>query len=85
MAEMSQKTGLPVTYALLQNPMDKDSWRTLLQMTEDAVADGANIKAQIALRAPGLILGWESTVHPSRCTLNISPMPKWNQEPVWLN
>jgi hypothetical protein len=33
-------------------------------MTEDAVADGANIKAQIALRAPGLILGWESTVHP---------------------
>ena len=40
-----------VTYALLQNPMDKDSWRTLLQMTEDAVADGANIKAQIALRA----------------------------------
>ena len=31
MAEMSQKTGLPVTYALLQNPMDKDSWRTLLQ------------------------------------------------------
>ena len=28
MAEMS-KTGLPVTYALLQNPMDKDSWRTL--------------------------------------------------------
>ena len=64
MAEMSQKTGLPVTYALLQNPLDKDSWRTLLQMTEDAVADGANIKAQIALRAPGLILGWESTVHP---------------------
>ena len=26
MAEMSQKTGLPVTYALLQNPLDKDSW-----------------------------------------------------------
>jgi N-acyl-D-aspartate/D-glutamate deacylase len=64
MAEMSQRTGLPVTYALLQNPMEKDSWRTLLQMTEEAVADGANIKAQIALRAPGLILGWESTVHP---------------------
>ena len=63
MAEMSQKTGLPVTYALLQNPMDKDSWRTLLQMTEDAVADGANIKAQMRC-APGLILGWESTVHP---------------------
>ncbi len=64
MAEMSQKTGLPVSYALLQNPMDKDGWRKLLKMTDEAVADGANIKAQIALRAPGLILGWESTVHP---------------------
>ena len=64
MAEMSQKTGLPVSYALLQNPVDKDGWRNLLKMTDDAVANGANIKAQIALRAPGLILGWESTVHP---------------------
>ena len=64
MAEMSQKTGLPVSYALLQNPIDKDGWRKLLKMTDDAVATGANIKAQIALRAPGLILGWESTVHP---------------------
>ena len=57
MAEMSQKTGLPVSYALLQNPVDKDGWRKLLKMTDEAVADGANIKAQIALRAPGLILG----------------------------
>ena len=64
MAEMSQKTGLPVSYALLQNPLDKDGWRKLLKMTDEAVANGANIKAQIALRAPGLILGWESTVHP---------------------
>ncbi len=64
MAEASKKTGLPITYALLQNPMEKDGWRTLLEMTDAAVADGANIKAQIALRATGLILGWESTVHP---------------------
>ncbi len=64
MVEVSKQTGLPVTYALLQNPVDKESWRTLLKMTDNAVADGANIKAQIALRATGLILGWESTVHP---------------------
>ena len=37
MAEMSQKTGLPVSYALLQNPMDKDGWRKLLKMTDEAV------------------------------------------------
>ncbi|MDB4106511.1 amidohydrolase family protein [Alphaproteobacteria bacterium] len=64
MAEVSKQTGLPVTYALLQNPVDKEGWRELLKMTDDAVADGAKIKAQIAMRPTGLILGWESTVHP---------------------
>lgn len=64
MAEASQKTGLPVTYALLQNPIHKDDWQTLLDMTDNAVNNGANIKAQIAIRPTGLILGWESTIHP---------------------
>jgi len=64
MADVSKQTGLPVTYALLQNPVDKESWRDLLAMTDAAVADGAQIKAQIAIRPTGLILGWESTVHP---------------------
>ena len=64
MAELSKKTGLSVTYALLQNPLEPESWRTLLDMTDAAVADGAKVKAQIALRATGLILGWESTIHP---------------------
>ena len=64
MSELSKKTGLPVTYALLQNPAEPEGWRNLLKMTDKAVADGANVKAQIALRATGLILGWESTVHP---------------------
>ncbi len=64
MADISKETGLPITYALLQNPAEPESWRKLLQMTDDAVADGAHIKAQMAIRPTGLILGWESTVHP---------------------
>ncbi len=64
MVEASKRTGLPVTYALLQNPSDPESWRTLLDMTDQAVADGADIRAQIAMRPTGLILGWQSTVHP---------------------
>ena len=64
MAELSKETGLPVTYALLQNPMLPEQWKTLLDMTDQAIADGANIRAQIALRPTGLILGWESTIHP---------------------
>ena len=80
MAEMSQKTGLPVSYALLQNPVDKDGWRKLLKMTDEAVADGANIKAQIALRAPGLILGWESTVHPFSLHPEYLPLAELSRE-----
>lgn len=64
MVDASKMTGLPLTFALLQNPTDPDSWRTLLDMTDAAVADGAHIKAQIAMRPTGLILGWQSTVHP---------------------
>ena len=64
MAEVSKETGMMLTYALLQNPRDKESWRKLLDMTQAAVADGANIKAQMALRPTGLILSWNSTVNP---------------------
>lgn len=64
MVEASKLSGLPVTYALLQNPRDPESWRKLLAMTDQAVAEGADIRAQIAMRPTGLILGWQSTVHP---------------------
>ncbi|MEO0981710.1 MAG: amidohydrolase family protein [Pseudomonadota bacterium] len=64
MKDLSRETGLPVTYALLQNPMDAGSWKTMLAMTQAANDDGANVYAQIAIRPTGLVLGWESTVHP---------------------
>lgn len=64
MRDLSRETGLPVTYALLQNPMDANSWRTMLAMTEAANEDGANVYAQIAIRPTGLVLGWDSTVYP---------------------
>ncbi len=64
MAEASQKTGLSVTFALLQNSTDPKHWRHLLDMTDEAVSKGAQIRAQIAMRPLGLIMGWQSTVHP---------------------
>jgi len=64
MAEASKDTGIPVTYALLQNPVEPQNWKKLLTMTDEAVAEGAQIKAQIAMRPTGLIMGWQSTVHP---------------------
>jgi len=64
MKELSAETGLPVTYALLQSPMQPDKWRDMLALTDAARKEGANITAQIACRPTGMVLGWQSSVHP---------------------
>ncbi|MGB5948181.1 MAG: amidohydrolase family protein [Parvibaculum sp.] len=64
MKALSAETGLPVTYALLQSPVDADKWRSMLHLTDEARRQGANITAQIACRPTGMVLGWQSTIHP---------------------
>ncbi|MDP3750060.1 MAG: amidohydrolase family protein [Phenylobacterium sp.] len=64
MTAFAAKTGLPVTYGLLQSPGAPDKWRDMLALTDKARAEGANITAQIACRPTGMVLGWQSTVHP---------------------
>jgi N-acyl-D-aspartate/D-glutamate deacylase len=53
-----------VTYALLQSPVDSEKWRDMLALTDEARKQGANVTAQIACRPTGMVLGWQSTVHP---------------------
>ena len=64
MKAFAAKTGLPVTFGLLQSPGAPDKWRDMLKLTEQARAEGANVTAQIACRPTGMVLGWQSTVHP---------------------
>lgn len=64
MRAMSMDTGVTVTYSLLQSPMKPDNWVKLLELTRQARAQGASIAAQIACRPTGLVLGWQSTIHP---------------------
>jgi N-acyl-D-aspartate/D-glutamate deacylase len=64
MREMSRDAGIPVTFAMLQSPMNPNNWRELLRMANVANDDGANVYAQIAIRPTGLVLGWESTINP---------------------
>ncbi|MDP3852566.1 amidohydrolase family protein [Phenylobacterium sp.] len=64
MKAFATKTGLPVTFGLLQSPGAPDKWRDMLKLTEEARAEGAQITAQIACRPTGMVLGWQSTVHP---------------------
>jgi N-acyl-D-amino-acid deacylase len=64
MTALSKETGVAVTYGLLQSPIQPEKWRDLLRMTDEAKANGARITAQIACRPTGMVLGWQSTVHP---------------------
>ncbi|HRD30021.1 MAG TPA: amidohydrolase family protein, partial [Caulobacter sp.] len=64
MRAMSTETGVTVTYSLLQSPLQPGNWIKLLDLTRQARAQGASIAAQIACRPTGLVLGWQSTIHP---------------------
>jgi N-acyl-D-amino-acid deacylase len=64
MAEFAKETKLPVTFSLLQSPFQPEKWRDMLALTAKAQAEGANITAGIACRPTGMVLGWQSTVHP---------------------
>ncbi len=64
MRAMSMDTGVTVTYSLLQSPMNPRNWVKLLELNAQARSQGASITAQIACRPTGLVLGWQSTIHP---------------------
>jgi len=64
MKEISTRTGRPVSFGCLQNDFTPEAWRQLLQLTDEANADGANIVPQVAGRPACALFGWESTIHP---------------------
>ena len=64
MRTLSTETGLPVTFAIQQFDGHPTGYRHLLDLTEKAVADGANVLAQVACRPTGLLIGLQSSFHP---------------------
>jgi N-acyl-D-aspartate/D-glutamate deacylase len=64
MKDVSIQTGMPVSFALLQSPLDDEGWRDQLARTEAASAEGARVTAQIALRGTGVVMNWRTTAHP---------------------
>ena len=61
---MARASGRPLSFSLAQSPMAPDRWRELLARTEAANDAGLPIRAQVAARAVGLVLGLECTLHP---------------------
>jgi N-acyl-D-aspartate/D-glutamate deacylase len=57
-------TGCPLSVSLAQNHQRPEAWRDLLAQIQRAAADGLPIRAQVAPRPVGLLLGLQSSFHP---------------------
>ncbi len=62
--QIVERSGCPLSLSLAQNSRQPDAWRDLLRRIEEAVADGLPIRAQVAPRAVGVLMGLQSTYHP---------------------
>ena len=61
-------SGRPMSFSLQQKHRDPLAYRHLLELTDRAVADGLPIKAQVAARTSGVLLGHRLSVNPfSHC------------------
>jgi len=64
MRAITQETGLPVSFACLQNDLYPDQWKRLLAACEEDARQGGRLTPQVAQRPAGLLLSLESTAHP---------------------
>jgi N-acyl-D-amino-acid deacylase len=64
MGKLSRDYGVPVTYTALQSPIKAMPFDDMLKNMRDENAKGANIMAQVSMRATGLILGFQASLHP---------------------
>lgn len=64
MRTLARDHGLTVTYALTQTDRVPDQWRELLALSSAPMAGPGRVLAQVAGRPGGLLLGWETSLHP---------------------
>jgi N-acyl-D-aspartate/D-glutamate deacylase len=64
MCELADISGQMLSFSLVQADVAPDHWRGLMARLDAAVEGGVNIKAQVAGRPVGLMLGLQGSVHP---------------------
>jgi N-acyl-D-aspartate/D-glutamate deacylase len=64
MRTIASETGRPVTFNCLQDDLRPEHWRRLVELADEATADGARIVPQVAGRPASVLFGWDSTAHP---------------------
>jgi len=62
--ELARVSGRPLSISLLQRVGATEQWRRILGRIERANAAGLTVRAQVATRGIGVILGLDATFHP---------------------
>jgi N-acyl-D-aspartate/D-glutamate deacylase len=74
---LSEETGRPITFAMLQHDLDPDQWKKMLDLVTEVYERGIPIRPQVAGRPLGLLLGLQ-TFHALRdrpSYRDIEPLP----------
>jgi len=68
-----EKSGRPLSVSLVQSDFSPDGWKRLLAWIDAAAGDGLPMRAQVAGRPVGLMLGLETTLNP------FTTYPTWRE------
>ncbi len=66
--------GRPLSVSLVQADQSPDRWRRVLDFLAAAQADGVDMKAQVACRPVGLLIGLHGSMHPFVRTPSYAPL-----------
>ena len=62
--DLTKISGAPLSFSMVQADVIPDQWRELTRRLNEAVEEGYPIKAQVAGRPVGLMLGLQGSAHP---------------------
>ena len=71
--EMAATSGRPLSVTINQHDSDPDLFRRVLKLVEQAVDEGVHMRAQVAGRPIGVLMGVETSFHPFLLT------PSWQE------
>ncbi len=63
MRKLSAEIRRPISFGLSQHNHAPEAWRDVLKLTDEALAEGADLRPQVSGRPLNLLIGWE-TFHP---------------------
>ncbi len=61
---MMSESGRPLSVSLAQNHRAADAWRRIVTVIEQCNSDGLEMRAQVAVRPIGILIGLQATINP---------------------